>query len=461
MALLAAYAVPHPPLIVPEVGRGQERRVQRTIDAYHKIAEEIGALAPETILVLTPHSVLYSDYIHISPGKGAAGDLGRFGAGQVSLSVDYDTPLVSLIEELNFEAGIPAGTQGERDPSLDHGILVPLYFLRERLPGCRIVRISVSGLTPLEHYRFGICIQKSIEKLGRRAVLIASGDLSHRLKEEGPYDFAEEGPQFDRQITQAMARGDFLQFLQFEEGFCEAAGECGLRSFQVMAGALDGLAVQSELLSYEGPFGVGYAVSAYRVTGLDPKRRFDLQYQAEQKIKLEQAKDGEDDYVKLARLSLETFLLERKNLKRPQDLPGELLDQKAGVFVSLKKHGRLRGCIGTIAPVEENVADEIIRNAVSAGVGDPRFDPVAPEELPELTYSVDVLGKPEPIAGMDQLDVKRYGVIVTRGRKRGLLLPNLDGVTSPAQQVQIALQKAGISPEEQYAMERFEVVRHL
>lgn len=461
MALLAAYAVPHPPLIVPEVGRGQERRVQRTIDAYHKIAEEIGALAPETILVLTPHSVLYSDYIHISPGKGATGDLERFGASQVSLSVAYDTPLVSLIEELSFEAGIPAGTQGERDSKLDHGTLVPLYFLRERLPGCRVVRISVSGLTPLEHYRFGICIQKAIEKLGRRAVLIASGDLSHRLKEEGPYEFAEEGPEFDRQITQAMAEGDFLRFLQFEEGFCEAAGECGLRSFQVMAGALDGLAVQSELLSYEGPFGVGYAVGAYRVTGLDPKRRFDLQYQAEQKIKLEQAKDGEDDYVKLARLSLETFLLERKNLKRPQDLPEELLDQKAGVFVSLKKHGRLRGCIGTIAPVEESVADEIIRNAVSAGVGDPRFDPVAPEELPELTYSVDVLGKPEPIAGMDQLDVKRYGVIVTRGRKRGLLLPNLDGVTSPAQQVQIALQKAGISPEEQYAMERFEVVRHL
>lgn len=460
MALLAAYAVPHPPLIVPEVGRGQERRVQRTIDAYQKIAEEIGALAPETILVLTPHSVLYADYIHISPGKGAAGDLARFGASQVSLAVAYDTPLVSLIEELSFEAGISAGTQGERDRSLDHGAIVPLYFILEQCPGCKVVRISVSGLTPLEHYRFGICIRQAVERLGRRAVLIASGDLSHRLKEEGPYDFAEEGPEFDSQITQAMAAGDFLRFLQLEEGFCEAAGECGLRSFQVMAGALDGLAIQPELLSYEGPFGVGYAICSFQVTGQNPGRRFDLQYQAEEKLRLEQAKHGEDDYVKLARLSLETFLLERKNLNRPQTLSRELLDQKAGVFVSLKKHGRLRGCIGTIAPTEKCIADEIIRNAVSAGVGDPRFDPVEPEELPELTYSVDVLGRPEPIEGMDQLDVKRYGVIVTRGRKRGLLLPNLDGVTSPAQQVQIALQKAGISAEEHYTMERFEVVRH-
>jgi AmmeMemoRadiSam system protein A len=128
--------------------------------------------------------------------------------------------------------------------------------------------------------------------------------------------------------------------------------------------------------------------------------------------------------------------------------------------VSLKKHGRLRGCIGTISPVEPSVAEEIIRNAVSAGTGDPRFDPVEEDELDSLVYSVDVLGDAENISSMDELDAKRYGVIVTKGYRRGLLLPNLEGVDTPEQQVAIALQKAGIPANDKYSMERFEVVRH-
>ena len=130
------------------------------------------------------------------------------------------------------------------------------------------------------------------------------------------------------------------------------------------------------------------------------------------------------------------------------------------MFVSLKKDGRLRGCIGTISPAAENIAAEILTNAVSAGIGDPRFDPVEEDELPELVYSVDVLGEAEPISGMDELDPKRYGVIVNKGHRRGLLLPNLEGVDTVRQQVDIALQKAGIRREESYTLERFEVVRH-
>ena len=114
-------------------------------------------------------------------------------------------------------------------------------------------------------------------------------------------------------------------------------------------------------------------------------------------------------------------------------MPKELTKQKAGVFVTLKKHDRLRGCIGTISPVEECIADEIIRNAVSAGTGDPRFDPVTEDELDELVYSVDVLSDPEPIDSIDELDVERYGVIVSKGSRRGLLLPNIEGVTTPQQ----------------------------
>ena len=122
--------------------------------------------------------------------------------------------------------------------------------------------------------------------------------------------------------------------------------------------------------------------------------------------------------------------------------------------------GNLRGCIGTILPTCECIADEIIQNAISAGTEDPRFYPVTEDELSRIEYSVDVLDVSQPIQSIEELDTKRYGVIVTKGKKRGLLLPNLDGIDTPDKQVSIALQKAGILPGEKYTMERFEVVRH-
>ncbi len=137
-----------------------------------------------------------------------------------------------------------------------------------------------------------------------------------------------------------------------------------------------------------------------------------------------------------------------------------LTDKKAGAFVTLKKNGQLRGCIGTIRPVQGSLAEEILRNAISAGTRDPRFSPVKPEELPELVYSVDVLGEPEPIKSKDELDTKRYGVIVENGPRCGLLLPNLAGIDTPEEQISIAREKAGISPDEPVKMYRFEVVRH-
>lgn len=167
-----------------------------------------------------------------------------------------------------------------------------------------------------------------------------------------------------------------------------------------------------------------------------------------------------EPYVALAEASLESYVKKSKLLQVPQGLPPEMTNKQAGVFVSIKKNGALRGCIGTISPTMDNIAMEIIRNAVSAGVEDPRFSPVQADELPELTISVDVLDQPEPIQAIDELNVREYGVIVSNGRRRGLLLPNLEGVDTPEEQVGIALQKAGILPHESYQMERFRVVRH-
>ncbi len=460
MPLSMAFIVPHPPIILPEVGRGEERKIQKTIDAYREIAARIASYKPETIIITSPHATLYADYFHISPGKRAHGDLRRFGVYNVSIEAEYDEDFVKELSLIAENEGIPAGTMGERDKSIDHGTLIPLYFINQVYSGYKTVRIGLSGLDPAEHYRFGRCIQKAIEKTGRRVVLVASGDLSHRLKEDGPYGYMPEGPKFDKMVTDAMKTGDFLSFLTFDPSFIEAAAECGLRSFIIMAGALDGKSVQPEFLSYEGTFGVGYAVAVFEAVGEDKNRHFDKIYIENEREKLFAVKNNEDDYVRLARLSLETYVKTGKKASLPGDLPAEMLNRRAGHFVSLKKHGRLRGCIGTIGPVTGCIAEEILRNAISAGTEDPRFFPVTEDELPELVYSVDVLAEPEKIESIAQLDVKKYGVIVTSGYRRGLLLPNLDGVDTPEQQVSIALQKAGIRPGETYTMERFEVVRH-
>ena len=461
MSILGAVIVPHPPLIIPTVGCGREREVQATIDAYRTAAKQVAAWEPEALIVTSPHQIMYTDYFHISPGRAAAGDMSAFGAPQTGLTVQYGEDLRDEAVRRAEAAGLRAGTLGERDPALDHGTFLPLYFLREAGVDCPILRVGLSGFSPLDHYRLGQCIAQAVEALGRRAVFVASGDLSHKLRDDGPYGFAPEGPEFDRQITGAMAAGDFLQFLTMDPALCDRAAECGLRSFQMMAGALDGLAVESKLLSYEGVTGVGYGVAVFTVTGPDKNRRFGEQCEAMERTRLAEKKAAEDPWVKLARLSLETYVKTGRRLERlPEGLPAGMTDRSAGACVSLHAHGQLRGCIGTTGPTTESVAWEIVQNAVSACSRDPRFIPVSAEELDGLEYSVDVLGKPEPVSSPAELDVKKYGVIVSCGGRRGLLLPDLEGVDTVGRQIDIARQKGGIGPGEKYALERFEVVRH-
>ena len=460
MSLVGAFIVPHPPLIVPEVGRGEEKKVSRTIQSYHEVARRIAELKPDTIIITSPHSIMYSDYFHISPGKRAKGSFRNFNAKEVAFQVEYDEEFVNSLEACAERDGVEAGTLGEKNPELDHGTMVPLYFINQYYKEYRLVRIGLSGLSLPLHYRLGKCVEKTANKLNRRIVFVASGDLSHKLKEDGPYGLAQEGIDFDRQIVEAMKEANFLKLMEFNPDFCEAAAECGLRSFVILSGALNCKEVEANFLSYEGTFGIGYGVCEYKLTGDAPKRDFEAIFTQKQKELARERQKLEDSYVHLARQSLETYVITGQYAKLPEGLPEEMYHHKAGVFVSLKKHGSLRGCIGTISPVTMSIAAEILRNAVSAAVEDPRFPPVTKEELDELVYSVDVLSPAEPISSMEELDVKKYGVIVSAGRKRGLLLPNLEGVDTVEQQVAIARKKAGIYDNEKISLERFEVVRH-
>ncbi len=168
---------------------------------------------------------------------------------------------------------------------------------------------------------------------------------------------------------------------------------------------------------------------------------------------------AESTVVKLARKAIEEYVKKRKKIKAPQNLSEKMEEQK-GVFVSIKKNNQLRGCIGTISATQENVASEIINNAISACARDPRFPPVREDELEQLKISVDIIGKKEPVASIDQLDPQKYGVIVKRGNQKGLLLPDLEGINTAQEQVEIARRKAGISAGTEIDLYRFKVERY-
>ena len=460
MSIAGAFMVPHPPMIVPQIGRGSEKEIEATTAAYEKVADMIADLKPETIIISSPHSIMYSDYFHISPGKGAKGSFARFNAMEVSFNIDYDREFTEHLSRLADSRHFPAGTMGEREPELDHGTMVPLYFITKKYQQFKLVRTGLSGLDLITHYEYGMMIKKAVEDMNRRTVFVASGDLSHKLQDYGPYGFAPEGPQYDDRIMSVCGEGRFGELFDFDEHFCEKAAECGHRSFVIMAGALDGVAVEANKLSHEDVTGVGYGICTFIPKGNDESRHFlDNMFKGKEK-ELNKVREESDDYVKLARASLEYYVRNHRAIDMPEWVPSEIVNRRAGAFVSVHKNGQLRGCIGTILPTKDNLAEEIIANAISAAVRDPRFNPIEEDELKWLEISVDVLSEPEKIESKDELDVKRYGVIVESGYKRGLLLPDLDGVDTVDEQVDIARQKGGIAEGSKIQLYKFEVVRH-
>jgi AmmeMemoRadiSam system protein A len=250
------------------------------------------------------------------------------------------------------------------------------------------------------------------------------------------------------------------------------AGECGYRSMLVALGATAGLPRACEVLHYEAPFGVGYLVAQLTnvpgATGAHGANETTDNQQADQIAETETSEEdaAAAELPALARLAVETFVRTGKQIPVPEE-SSALLAARAACFVSIKtrqpgeRAGELRGCIGTIEPVKQSLAEELIANAINAATRDPRFDPVGEHELPQLRYSVDVLEAPEP-AVFEDLDPKTYGVIVEdeSGKYRGLLLPDIPGVDTAAMQVEIAARKAGIAPGEPLRLSRFRVNRY-
>lgn len=457
MPIIKTYMVPHPPLIIPEIGKGGEEQIKKTTESYEIVAKEISELKPDTIIISSPHTIMYGDYFHITNANKVSGDFSNFNASNISFEEEQDIELIKKIETVSKKYNFPAGRT--KDIELDHGTMIPLYFIRKYYKEGKIIVLGPSGLPLIDNYMMGIIIKEAVNNLNKKVVYIASGDLSHKLQPHGPYGFCNEGVEYDKRIMEVCSNANFNELLNFEESFLDKAAECGHRSFTIMAGTLDGLNVKAKYLSHEDITGVGYGIITFTPQDKNDNRHFLDNYFNELEEKLNNKKKNEDPYVKLARLTIEEYITNKNVLETPSNTPKELLNSQAGVFVSIHKFGSLRGCIGTIMPTTNSIAQEIITNAISASTKDPRFPKIEKEELDYLEINVDVLGEPEDIDSEEQLNVKEYGVIVTSGMKRGLLLPDLDGVDTIEQQVSIAKKKAGIK-DEPYTLQRFKVTRH-
>ncbi len=457
------FITPHPPIILKEIGKGEEEKAKSTIEGMRKVADEIALIKPKTIAFITPHGNVFSDALCINTEVKLRGTFYKFGHREIGFSMETEKNKAHKICTELVANGISCLSLNDEtakkhkiSTEVDHGVLVPFYFITQKYTDFNVVHISIGFLSKTEMYEAGRIISEALDE---GDVILVSGDLSHKLSESGPYSYDEMGPIYDKHVVDSIENKRYIDILDIDGEMLERAGQCAQKPLELLIGALEGYETQSEVYSYEGPYGVGY-MTAKISRGAKNASSIMHEYMKRKTASFDTMKTHEDEYVSLAVRTIREYIKDRIKIKVPEVLSQEFYNNRNGVFVSIKKEGRLRGCIGTIEPTKKNIAQEIIDNAISAATRDPRFNPIEENELSALTVSVDILSEAEDIESKEELDVKKYGVIVSHGYKRGLLLPNLEGVDTIDYQISIALQKAGIKPNENYKLQRFKVVRH-
>jgi MEMO1 family protein len=250
---------PHPPLLVPEIGRANRDQIQATVAGMERLAEAVGEVG--TAVIISPHTPTYFDAFTVKAAPTLAGDFAAFGCPQVRHQIDTDIEFVETLLAAASGAHVPL--EPSTDADLDHGILVPLTFLRAR----SLVSLSIVGGYD-EHRRLGELVRTVAEQLHRDLLFVASGDMSHRLIKGAPAGYDERGPTFDRRVVELLSEGDFDSLEKLDGGLVQRAGECGLRSLIALGGFLGADASRDpQVFSYEGPFGVGYLVAGFGLAG--------------------------------------------------------------------------------------------------------------------------------------------------------------------------------------------------
>jgi AmmeMemoRadiSam system protein A/AmmeMemoRadiSam system protein B len=450
-SIVFAGIAPHPPIMVPEVGGDAAEEVRASINAMRDFTGRIIASGAETVVLISPHAPLEARAFVAYQEDELFGSFANFRAPETVVEAPLDEEMLTAIASAASGKGYEV--IGVKGYDLDHGTAVPLYFLQRNGWRGRVVALGYTFLSNQDHLSFGSCIREAADQRGKPVAFVASGDLSHRLKPGAPAGYDKDAHIFDEEIVAAIRTCAPERIIKMDQDLRKMAGECGYRSMLVALGATEGLASNCEVLSYEAPFGVGYMVAQLTRTEFSDK---EIVSKSTEEAHEETEASG-DKLPALARLAVETFTREGRQIEPP----ASIWQQPAACFVSIKTlTGDLRGCIGTIEPVKSSLAEELVANAIHAATRDPRFPPVTTEELPDLRYSVDVLSAPEP-ASLEELDPKIYGVIVEdeSRTRRGLLLPDIEGVETVEQQIAIAARKAGIAPDAPLKLSRFRVER--
>ncbi len=261
---MIAGILPHPPLLVPSVGRGSQDGIPATVAAYREVCRAVAGEQPDRVVIISSHVPMYSDLFLLPSDDRFCGDFRSFGDYETRLDAEGDPAFLRRLMGYEEQKEIPYATDSVA--LADHATSVPLYFLQEAGVECPVVRASISGLSLEKHREFGRILARAAEEEGGKTIFLASGDLSHVLKESGPYGYREEGPVYDAKVMEDLRQGNFGALLTYDARLLERAAECGHRTFVILGGALETWQVETVRSCYEGPYGVGYGTLLYRLS---------------------------------------------------------------------------------------------------------------------------------------------------------------------------------------------------
>ena len=451
--IIIAALMPHAPVLVPAVGGKRGNRAAASVGAMTEAARRIVKAGPETVVLVSPHTPRRRTAFTIRAGGRISGSLAQFGAPATVVDLPADEPLAAAVAE---EAGLCGlDIWWLRDAELDHGAVVPLWHLADA--GWRgptvVIGLNYPGEPGL--VELGGAIAAAARRAGRRVALVASGDMSHRLLPGAPAGFHPRAKEFDDAFIECLRAGDHRKLPDFDPGLRDLAAEDAVDSTLVAASAVNWSANGHEVLSYEGPFGVGYGVAILHQPPPESAPAGAHETSAHESGVTEPGKA----LLQIARRSIEAAF--RGDTEEPAIAAAGILGERHGVFVTIRGPRRkLRGCVGTLTPYFANTAEETWHVARDAAFLDGRFAPVGARELKHLRFEVSVLFPLEEVASAAELDPQRYGVVLTtEDNRRGALLPDVKGIKTVEQQLTTARLKGGIGESEPARIQRFAVTK--